>query len=112
MTEHYRPRRTPRNEMLAIRGVRHRITCWGAPTKNPILLLHGWMDCGDTWQFLVDQLPESWSFAAPDWRGFGGSEWPESDYWFADYYADLEALLDVLVPQASARVVGHSMGAN
>src|SRR5690606_26102303 len=29
-----------------------------------------------------------------------------------DYYADLDALLDVLSPQAPATLVGHSMGGN
>jgi pimeloyl-ACP methyl ester carboxylesterase len=112
MTEHYRPRRPPHSEQLAVRGVRHRVIFWGERTDHPILLLHGWMDTGDTWQFLVDQLPPNWSFAAPDWRGFGGSEWPQGDYWFPDYYADLEALLDALLPHEPARVIGHSMGAN
>jgi pimeloyl-ACP methyl ester carboxylesterase len=49
---------------------------------------------------------------APDWRGFGDSEWVPGGYWFPDYFADLDALLDTLVPQSRARVIGHSMGAN
>jgi pimeloyl-ACP methyl ester carboxylesterase len=74
--------------------------------------LHGFQDCGDTWQFLVDCLPETWSLVAPDWRGFGGSEWAPGGYWFPDYLADLEALLEQLVPGTAARVISHSMGAN
>jgi pimeloyl-ACP methyl ester carboxylesterase len=74
--------------------------------------LHGFQDCGDTWQFLVDCLPDDWSLVAPDWRGFGGSEWAPGGYWFPDYLADLEALLDQLVPDEPARVISHSMGAN
>jgi pimeloyl-ACP methyl ester carboxylesterase len=76
------------------------------------LLLHGFLDCGATWQFLVDCLPDTWSLVAPDWRGFGGSEWAPAGYWFPDYLADLEALLEVLVPNAPARLISHSMGAN
>jgi pimeloyl-ACP methyl ester carboxylesterase len=49
---------------------------------------------------------------APDWRGFGDSEWVPGGYWFPDYFADLDALLDTLVPQSRARIIGHSMGAN
>ncbi|MGQ0835647.1 MAG: alpha/beta fold hydrolase [Gammaproteobacteria bacterium] len=112
MTEHYRPRRAARHEMRAIRGLRHRLTWWGERTDDPVVLLHGWMDSGDTWQFLVDHLPDSCTCVAPDWRGFGGSEWPQDGYWFADYFADLEALLDELVPAKAARVIGHSMGGN
>ncbi len=108
----YEPRRAPRHEEVTVRGLRHRVTWWGERTPSPIVLLHGFQDCGETWQFLVDCLPPGWSFAAPDWRGFGHSEWAPGGYWFADYYADLEALLDILAPGTPARLIGHSMGAN
>ena len=98
--------------IVQVRGVRHRLTWWGERTSNPIVLLHGFLDSGATWQFLVDRLPASWTLVAPDWRGFGDSEWTPGGYWFPDYFADLEALLDTLVPQSRARVIGHSMGAN
>ena len=108
----YVPRREPRSDSLTVRGLRHRVTWWGERTGTPIVLLHGFMDCGATWQFLVDCLPGDWSLAAPDWRGFGHSERAAGGYWFPDYFADLEALLDDLVPQGRARLIGHSMGAN
>jgi pimeloyl-ACP methyl ester carboxylesterase len=96
-----------------VRGLKHRLTWWGEPTDTPIVLLHGFQDCGDTWQFVVDCLPpDIGSLVAPDWRGFGGSEWAPDGYWFPDYLADLEALLDALAPNGPARVIGHSMGAN
>ncbi len=106
------PRRAPRHEQRILRGLRHRITRWGPPTDSPILLLHGWGDCSETWQFLVDCLPCDWSFAALDWRGFGGTEWPQQGYWFPDYFADLEAFRDALCGAAPARVIAHSMGGN
>lgn len=108
----YEPLRAPRPETLTVRGLRHRLTWWGDRTQTPVVLLHGFQDCGATWQFLVDCMPPEWSLVAPDWRGFGHSEWAPGGYWFPDYFADLEALLDVLVPDAAARIVGHSMGAN
>ena len=108
----YTPLRTPRHEHLNVRGLKHRLTRWGPPSDAPIVMLHGFQDCGDTWQFLVDCLPETWSLVAPDWRGFGGTEWAPGGYWFPDYLADLEALLDQLVPRSPARVIAHSMGAN
>jgi pimeloyl-ACP methyl ester carboxylesterase len=101
-----------RHEYLEIRGLRHRITRWGPPTDDPIVLLHGFLDNAATFQFLVDALPPDWSFAAPDWRGFGGTTGTQQPYWFPDYFGDLEALLDALVPHCRARVIGHSMGGN
>jgi pimeloyl-ACP methyl ester carboxylesterase len=108
----YQVLRPPRRETLRVRGLEYRLTWWGERTENPVVLLHGFQDCGDTWQFMVDRLPPTWSCVAPDWRGFGGTEWAEGGYWFPDYLADLDALLDALVPNGRARVVGHSMGAN
>jgi pimeloyl-ACP methyl ester carboxylesterase len=105
-------RRVPWHETVTVRGLGHRLTWWGERSQTPVVLLHGWMDTGETWQFLVDHLPESWSCVAPDWRGFGGTEWPADGYWFADYFADLEALLDLLCPKDPARLIAHSMGGN
>ncbi|HEX3845834.1 MAG TPA: alpha/beta fold hydrolase, partial [Steroidobacteraceae bacterium] len=78
----------------------------------PAILLHGWLDCGDTFQFLVDAFTRDRPVAALDWRGFGRSEWPQQGYWFPDYLGDLDALLDLLSPNAPASLVGHSMGGN
>jgi pimeloyl-ACP methyl ester carboxylesterase len=108
----YRPRRVPRHEQRLLRDLRHRVTWWGAPSPNPIVLLHGWGDSAETWQFLIDELPDHWSCVALDWRGFGGTEWPRHGYWFPDYFADLEALLDQVCPDGPARVIAHSMGGN
>lgn len=108
----YRIGRPARYEYRLVRGLRHRLTWWGDPSASPIVLLHGFMDCGTTWQFLVDQLPRSWCCVAPDWRGFGASDWAPAGYWFPDYLADLDELLDSVAPGSAARVIGHSMGAN
>jgi pimeloyl-ACP methyl ester carboxylesterase len=108
----YSPRRPPRHGNLAIRGLKHHLTYWGEPNGTPLVLLHGWMDTGETWQFVVDCLPESWYCVAPDWRGFGDSDHSPDGYWFPDYLADLDALLDVLAPDSTARIAGHSMGGN
>lgn len=108
----YSPRRGPRVSFANIRGLRHALREWGDPAAPPIILLHGWMDASSSWQFLVDAMPDHWRFVAPDWRGFGDSEWPQDGYWFADYHADLDALLDHLSPDVPATLIGHSMGGN
>lgn len=76
------------------------------------MLLHGWMDAGAGFQFLVDALPTDWEVVAPDWRGFGKSEWASGTYYFPEYLADLDALLAHLSPAAPVWLVGHSMGGN
>ncbi len=77
-----------------------------------MILLHGWQDTGDTFQFMVDSFEEDWPLVALDWRGFGRSGWSQDGYWFPDYYADLDALIDQISPDAPVWLVGHSMGGN
>ncbi|MEZ5500828.1 MAG: alpha/beta hydrolase [Steroidobacteraceae bacterium] len=108
----YQARRAPRREFLTVRGLRHGLHRWGPDDGEPWVLLHGFQDNGATFQFLVDELPDDWPCIAIDWRGFGASEWAPGGYWFPDYFADLEALLDRLVGDRPARLVGHSMGGN
>ena len=105
-------RRLPRHETRTVRGLAHHVTRWGPESDDPVVLLHGWADTADTFQFLVDALEGDWPLVAFDWRGFGRSAWSGTDYWFPDYFADLDFLLDTLCPAGPARLVGHSMGGN
>jgi pimeloyl-ACP methyl ester carboxylesterase len=76
-------------------------------------MLHGWMDMSASFQFVVDCLRRDWHVIAPDWRGFGLSERTHADtYWFPDYLADLDAILDHYAPGQAVYLLGHSMGGN
>mgnify|MGYP001474894264 FL=1 len=99
-----------RSEFHEIRGLRHHVRVWGDAAAPRLFLLHGWMDVGASFQFLVDSFSRDWHVVAPDWRGFGLSEWARDGYWFPDYYADLEAFADRYQPGEPVRLVGHSMG--
>jgi pimeloyl-ACP methyl ester carboxylesterase len=95
-----------------IRGLAYHVRTWGEPDAPKLFMLHGWMDVGASFQFLVDAMRREWHVIAPDWRGFGRSAWSADGYWFADYIADLDALLDRLAPGEPTRLVGHSLGGN
>jgi pimeloyl-ACP methyl ester carboxylesterase len=99
-----------RSEYHEIRGLRHHVRTWGEPGAPCLFLLHGWMDVSASFQFLVDCFSREWHVIAPDWRGFGLSEWTREGYWFPDYYADLETLIDIYQPAGPVHIVGHSMG--
>ncbi len=108
----YRPvvaRSTRRHE---IRGVDYAVHEWGSEDAPPLLYLHGWGDCGSTWQLVVDALQRDWRVVAPDWRGFGHTRVECTSYWFPDYLADLHALAAIVAPDEPLRLVGHSMGGN
>lgn len=103
---------TSSTEQVMVRGLRYGVRHWGDPKAPVVFFLHGWMDCAATFQFVVDALKTSWHIIAPDWRGYGQSEWLSRPYWFPDYYADLHCLLDHFSSKEPVRLVGHSMGAN
>jgi pimeloyl-ACP methyl ester carboxylesterase len=118
----YAPSRRAAARQLPIRRLSYHLETWGSdelatPDRPLLLLLHGWMDVGASFQFMVDALaaregPLRW-IVAPDWRGFGGSVGGGSDsYWFPDYLGDLDALIDALSPTQPIDLLGHSMGGN
>lgn len=116
----YQALNVSRSTFVPIRNLSYHVREWGTPVPGeaPLVLVHGWMDVAASWQFMVDALRSARWIIAPDWRGFGltrGSpaNTPSPDsYWFADYLADLDALLDHFAPGQAIDLVGHSMGGN
>ncbi|MBI4986628.1 MAG: alpha/beta hydrolase [Rhodocyclales bacterium] len=104
--------KTSVSEFVILRGRRIHVRLWGDAASPQLFLLHGWNDVSASFQFVVDGLRRDWRVIAPDWRGFGLSQWNGDAYWFPDYIADLDALLAHCSPSAPARLVGHSMGGN
>ncbi|WP_432379945.1 alpha/beta fold hydrolase [Duganella sp. P38] len=102
-----------RSEFLTIRGLRCHVRHWGREGAPKLFMLHGWMDVGASFQFVVDALEGDWHVIAPDWRGFGLSQRSGLDtYWFPDYLADLDAILRHYSPDQAVYLLGHSMGGN
>lgn len=112
----YQALKPSRSEFQTVRHVRHHIRMWGEPDGStpPLVLVHGWMDVSASWQFMVDALRTSRWIIAPDWRGFGLTQAPTpvDSYWFPDYLADLDALLDHYAGEQAVDLIGHSMGGN
>ena len=96
-----------------LRGLRYHVRHWRGEAARRMILLHGWMDVSASFQFLVDELAPDWDVYAPDWRGYGLTSWSGADsYWFPDYIADLDQLLDRIQSDAPVNLVGHSLGGN
>lgn len=101
-----------RSEFVDLPDLKIHVRRWGHPGAPRLFLLHGWMDCSATFQFMVDALEDEWDIVAPDWRGFGQSGWQNSTYWMPQYAVDLEFLLNHYSPDQPATVIGHSLGGN
>ncbi len=111
----YSPQRASRSEFAPLRHLNYHLRTWGTPSASqpPLVMVHGWMDVSASFQFVVDAFAEDRHIVAPDWRGYGLTDWPRTDgYWFADYLADLDAVIDHIAPNQSVDLLGHSMGGN
>lgn len=96
-----------------VRGLNYHCRTWGPAGAPQLFLVHGFQDVSASWQFTVDALRNDWHVIAPDWRGYGLSDWTSTDcYWFPDYLADLDCLLEHFSPGFPVRLVAHSMGGN
>ena len=118
----YAEARPARTRRLPVRNVQYQLREWGdaslaTPERPTLVLTHGWMDVGASFQFVADALfrleGATRHVVALDWRGFGGSTAGDVDaFWFHDYVGDLDAVLDALSPGSPVDLAGHSMGGN
>jgi pimeloyl-ACP methyl ester carboxylesterase len=101
-----------RTEKLNLRGLQINVQEWGEAGNPKLFMLHGWMDCGASYKYMMPSLADRFHVIAPDLRGFGESEHDLNGYWFPDYFADLEFLLNYYSRVDPVDLVGHSMGGN
>jgi len=106
--------RPSRSNHLQVRGLRLHVRSWGREGAPKLFLLHGWMDCSASFQFFADAMlgTGDWHLIAPDWRGYGLSQWSGLDtYWYPELLGDLHHLVDHFQPGEPINLLGHSMGA-
>ena len=115
----YQVKRPSRSVFVPVRGLQYHVRCWGEAQAGqaPLVLVHGWMDVAASFQFVVDALGDAFMqnrfVIAPDWRGYGLTDGGGVDnYWFPDYIADLDFLVDHFSPDQPIDLVGHSLGGN
>jgi pimeloyl-ACP methyl ester carboxylesterase len=76
---------------------------------NPVVLIHGWPLCKESWEPQLAELPKHLRVIAYDRRGFGKSSKPWDGYDSDTLADDLKAVLDQLDLQ-DVTLVGFSMG--
>jgi pimeloyl-ACP methyl ester carboxylesterase len=109
----YNVQKASRSAFVPIRNLQYHVRLWGepGPGKTPLFMVHGWMDVSASFQFVVDAMQQDRHIIAPDWRGFGLTDVGEVDsFWYPDYLADLDALIDHFQPEGPIDLLGHSMG--
>ena len=109
----YQVKKASRTGFISLRQLNYHVREWGTPRPGqlPLFMVHGWMDVSASFQFVVDAMKEDRHIIAPDWRGFGLTDVGDVDsFWYPDYLADLDALIDHFQPEGQIDLLGHSMG--
>jgi pimeloyl-ACP methyl ester carboxylesterase len=75
-----------------------------------LLLLHGYPQTWYMWRKVLPELSQHYTVIAPDLRGAGGSDAPDSGYDKKTLAADMHGLLTQLGLSAQVNVVGHDIG--
>ncbi|HKU61379.1 MAG TPA: alpha/beta hydrolase [Gemmatimonadales bacterium] len=106
------PEPTPQrrfDQVTLATGVRLHYAEQGDPHGPAVILLHGYSDSWFSWSRVLPLIPARYHVIAPDARGHGDSDKPESGYSTRDFADDVLALMDALGLER-ATIVGHSMG--
>ena len=82
----------------------------GGSGETAIILLHGWLGTWYSWRKIMLPLAEHFTVVAPDMRGLGDSDKPESGYDARMMAEDVRQLVKQLGLKR-VFVVGHDMGA-
>lgn len=85
---------------------------WGGAgdAKDVVLLLHGWLGTWYSWRKIMLPLAEKYTVIAPDMRGNGDSDKPETGYDALTMVEDVRKIVRELGFERLF-VVGHDMGA-
>jgi len=75
----------------------------------PVILLHGYAETAHMWRPLMKALAKTNLVIAPDLRGAGSSDAPETGYAKADMARDIHALAGAL-KLGPAAIAGHDIG--
>jgi pimeloyl-ACP methyl ester carboxylesterase len=101
----------PAFKIIETNGIRLRIALAGAGPL--IVLVHGWPESWYSWRHQIPALTEAgYRVAAPDVRGYGGSDKPHpiEAYAIKEMCADIAGLVTAL-GETRAILIGHDWGA-
>ncbi|MEM7492181.1 MAG: alpha/beta hydrolase [Pseudomonadota bacterium] len=94
--------------------IRLRVAVEGRDNAPLVIFVHGFPESWYSWRHQLKALAEAgYRVAAPDVRGYGGSDRPEeiSAYTMEALTSDIAAISETLSPDQPAVVIGHDWGA-
>jgi pimeloyl-ACP methyl ester carboxylesterase len=86
------------------------LNCAVSGDGPPLLLLHGFPEFWGGWYRQIPELARHFTVVAPDLRGYGDSDKPQSGYDAATMVEDIKGLIDTFGEGRPVRIVGHDWG--
>lgn len=98
------------NQWLELGDLQIHVQEWGDPGSPLLVLLHGLASSSHMFDLIAPALGDYFHVVAPDQRGHGLSDKPDTGYDFETISRDLDQLLNAYGVQ-QAILFGHSWGA-
>ena len=100
----------PVSRSFISQGLRLNVWDWGNENAPPLLLVHGGLDHGRSWDYFAQRLQGEYHVISFDLRGHGDSDWaPGSSYPLPDFVADVANFLFQEKIERT-KIIAHSMG--
>ena len=99
----------PQSKCTEVQGIKLQYLEWGERNKPDLLLVHGWTSFASTWSTVAGYFCDRFHIVAPDLRGHGDSDKPQTGYRLRDFAEDIRRLIQNLELHKPA-YVGHSWG--
>ena len=99
------------SKFTEVQGIRLHYREWGEVGRPDLLLVHGWTNFSLSWLTVADYFQDRFHIIAPDLRGHGESDKPQTGYRLRDFAEDIRQLIENLELRRPA-YVGHSWGGN
>ena len=97
----------PQSRFTEVQGIKLHYLEWGETGKPDLLLVHGWTSFASSWSTVAEYFRDRFHIIAPDLRGHGDSDKPQTGYRLRDFTEDVRRLIKNLELRKPA-YVGHS----
>jgi pimeloyl-ACP methyl ester carboxylesterase len=99
------------HKFTEVQGIKLHYLEWGEADKPDLLLVHGWTNFAASWTGVAESFRDRYHIVAPDLRGHGESDKPQTGYRLRDFAEDIRQLIKKLELTKPA-YVGHSWAGN
>lgn len=99
----------PKSKFVRVNGINMHYLEWGEPHSPDVLLVHGWTSWAQSWAYVAEKIQDRFHVIAPDHRGHGDSDKPETGYRLLDFAEDMHQLIQGL-NLAKPLYAGNSWG--